>query len=138
MPASNTYVRSASVALPSADGCRASSVVALGCVLVVIGAGCFCPSVFAQSSDSPTAEEPTKSWTATTHLKSDDLIPERIPVRIIERHRQNGNRTSDKRSVEIIVSVNTTKADRIPTIQLQQTLSQIDLWPTPSTASGWD
>jgi hypothetical protein len=34
-------------------------------------------------------------------LKSDDLIPERIPVRIIESHSQNGNRTLDKRSVEI-------------------------------------
>jgi hypothetical protein len=101
MPASNTYARSASVALPSADGCRASSVVAFGCVLVVIGAYCFCPSVFAQISDSRTAEEPTKSWTATTDLKSDDLIPERIPVRIIESHSQNGNRTLDKRSVEI-------------------------------------
>jgi hypothetical protein len=100
MPVSNTYVRSASV-LPSADGCRASSVVALGCVLVVIGAYCFCPSVFAQTSDSPTAEEPTKSWTATTDLKSDDSIPQRIPVRIIESHSQNGNRTLDKRSVEI-------------------------------------
>ncbi len=101
MPASNTYVRSASVALPSAGGCRASSVVALGCVLVVIGAYCFCPSVFAQTSDSQTAEEPTKSWTATTDLKSDDLTPQRIPVRIIESHSQNGNRTLDKRSVEI-------------------------------------
>ena len=101
MPASNTYIRSASVALPSADGCRASSVVAFGCVLVVIGAYCFCPSVFAQTSDSRTAEEPTKSWTATTDLKSDDLIPQRIPVRIIESHSQNGNRTLDKRSVEI-------------------------------------
>jgi hypothetical protein len=101
MPASNTYVRSASVALPSADGCRAFSVVAFGCVLVVIGAYCFCPSVFAQTSDSPTAEEPTKSWTATTDLKSDDLLPERIPVRTIESHSQNGNQTLDKRSVEI-------------------------------------
>jgi hypothetical protein len=101
MPASNAYVRSASVALPSADGCRASSVVALGCVLVVIGAYCFCPSVFAQTSDSRTVEEPTKSWTATTDLKSDDLTPQRIPVRIIESHSQNGNRTLDKRSVEI-------------------------------------
>jgi hypothetical protein len=101
MPASNTYVQSASVALPSADGCRASSVVALGCVLVVIGAYCFCPSVFAQTSDSQTAEDPTKSWTATTDLKSDDLLPERIPVRVIESHNQNGNRTLDKRSVEI-------------------------------------
>ena len=101
MPASNTYVRSASVALPSADRCRASSVVAFGCVLVVIGASCFCPSVIAQTSDSRTTEESTKSWTATTDLKSDDLTPQRIPVRIIESHSQNGNRTLDKRSVEI-------------------------------------
>jgi len=101
MPASNTYIRSASVALPPREGCRASSVVAFGCVLVMIGAYCFCPSAFAQTSDSPTAEEPTKSWTATTDLKSDDLLPERIPVRIIESHSQNGTRTLDKRSVEI-------------------------------------
>ena len=101
MPASNTYVRWASVALPPADRCRTSSVVAFGCVLVLIGAYCVCPSVFAQTSDSRTAEEPSRSGTATTDLKSDDLIPERIPVRIIESHSQNGNRTLDKRSVEI-------------------------------------
>jgi len=98
MPASNTYVRSASVAIPSVDSCHASSIVAFGCVLVVIGAYCFCPSVFAQTSDSRTAEESTKSWTAT---KSDDLLPQRIPVRISESHTQDGNRTVDKRSVEI-------------------------------------
>ena len=46
-------------------------------------------------------EEPTKSWTATTDLKSDGLLPQRIPVRIIESHSQDGNRTLDKRSVEI-------------------------------------
>src|SRR5208337_4890468 len=101
MPTSNTYARSASVALPSADGYRASSIVAFGCVLVVIGAYCFCPSVLAQTSDSRTAEDPTNSWTATTDLKSDDLTPERIPVRIIESHSQSGDRTLDKRSVEI-------------------------------------
>jgi len=101
MPTTNTHVRSASVALPSNDGWRASSVVALSCVLVVIGAYCFCPSVLAQTSDSRTAEEPTKSWTATTDLKSDDLSPQRMPVRIIESHSQNGTRTLDKRSVEI-------------------------------------
>ena len=101
MPASDTYVRFASVALPSAGGCRTSSVVALGCVLVVIGAYCFCPSAFAQTSDSRTAEEPTKSWTATSDFKSDDLGPQRIPVRIIESHSQNGNRTFDKQLVEI-------------------------------------
>ena len=100
MLASNP-LRSASVTRPSADEYSASIVFAFGCVLVAIGAYCFCPSVFAQTSDSPTAEEPTKSWTATTDLKSDDLIPERLPVRIIESHSQNGNRTLDKRSIEI-------------------------------------
>jgi hypothetical protein len=101
MPASNTHVRSASVALSSPDVYRASSVFVFGCVFVVISAYCFCSSAFAQTSDSRTAEEPAKSWRATTDLKSDDLIPERIPVRIIESHSQNGNRTLDKRSVEI-------------------------------------
>lgn len=94
-------VRSAAAALPSDDPCRAPSVVAFGCVLVVIGAYCSCPIAFAQTSDSRTAEEPTKSWTATTDLKSDDLIPERIPVRIIESHSQDGHQTLDRRSVEI-------------------------------------
>src|SRR5579864_8633706 len=101
MPTSNTYARSALVALPSGEGRRASRVVVFGCLLVVIGAYCLCSSVFAQTSDSRTAEEPTNSLTATTHLKSDDLLPERIPVRIIESHSENGNRTLDKRSVEI-------------------------------------
>jgi hypothetical protein len=100
MPTSNTYAGSASVALPSGDGCRAASVVVFGCVLLVITSG-FCPSVFAQTSDSRTAEEPTTAWTATTDLKSDNLGPQRIPVRIIESHSQNGNRMLDKRSVEI-------------------------------------
>ena len=96
MTASNTYVRSASVAHPSADGCRASSVVAFGCVLVMIGASCFCPSVFAQTSDSRTAEEPSTSWTTTT----DWNIKDANPTRIVESHRQNGNRTLDKQSVQ--------------------------------------
>ena len=97
MTASNTYVRSASVALPSAVGCRASSVVAFNCVLVVIGAYCFCPSVYAQTSDFQTADEPNKSWTATTDVKGSNLNP----ARIIESHSQNGNQIVDKRTVEI-------------------------------------
>ncbi len=102
MPAWNKNIRRGSIALLSAlGGRRASSVVALGCALVAIGAYCFCPDVFAQTSDFRTAEELTKSWTATTDLKSDDLSPQRIPVRIIESHSQDGNRTMDKRSVEI-------------------------------------
>src|ERR1700749_4407824 len=62
---------------------------------------CFHPGLRAQTSESQTAEEATKSWAATADLKSDDLIPQRIPVRIIESHSQNGNRRLDKRSVEI-------------------------------------
>jgi hypothetical protein len=96
MPASDTYVRSASVALPPADRCRAS-VVALACVLVVIVAYWFCPSASAQTSDSRTAEEPTKSWTSTTNLKGNNVNSERI----IESHSQTGNRTLEERSVEI-------------------------------------
>lgn len=101
MPASNTYLRSPSVALSSTGGCRLSSVIAFGCLLIVIGAYCFCPNASAQTSDSPTAEETTKSWTATTDLKSSDVLPQRIPVHISESHSQNGNRTLDTRSVEI-------------------------------------
>jgi hypothetical protein len=101
MPTSNNDRRSALVAPPSGDGCIVSSVVAFGCLLVVIGAYCLCPSAFAQTSDSRTTEEPAKSWTATTDLKSDDLLPERIPVRIIENHSKNGNQMLDKRSLEI-------------------------------------
>jgi len=74
----------------------------LGYVLMTIGTFCcFGLSVSAQISGSQTTQEPTKSWTVTTDLKGDDLIPERIPVRITESHSQNGNKTLDKRSVEI-------------------------------------
>ena len=101
MPASNTYARLSSVAHPSGDSCSASSVVVFSCLLVVIVACCVCPSAIAQTSVSRTAAEPTKSWTATTDLRSDNLLPQRIPVRIIESHSQTGNRTLDKRLVEI-------------------------------------
>jgi len=73
-----------------------NTVVAFGCVLVMIGASCVCPSVFAQTSDSRTAEEPTKSWTATTDWK----IKDANPTRIVESHRQHGNRTLDVQSTQ--------------------------------------
>jgi len=102
MPASNMSVRSGPIALPSAvGGSRASSVVAFGCVLVVVAVFCCYPSLFAQTSDSVTVGEPNKSWIATTDFKSDNLLPTRIPVRIIESHSQNGNRTIDERSIQI-------------------------------------
>jgi hypothetical protein len=70
--------------------------------LLVIGA-CFCfgLNLLAQTFESQTAAKPNNSWTVTTDSKSDNLIPERNPVRIIESHSQNGNRKLDKRSVEI-------------------------------------
>jgi hypothetical protein len=86
---------------PFDDGYSASSVLVFSCVLAVIGACYLCPSAFAQTSDARTAEEPSKSWTTTTDLKSDYLAPERMPVRVIESHSENDNRTLDKRSVEI-------------------------------------
>ena len=97
MPASNTYVRSALVAPPSVNACRASGVVAFGCVLVVVGAFCFCPSAFAQTSDWPAAEGPTKSWTATTDVNDNNPNP----ARIIESPSQKGDRTLNERSVQI-------------------------------------
>jgi hypothetical protein len=100
MPTANTYVRSACVASQSADGRRrASSGFRLGHVLLLtIGAYlCFGLRLFAQTSDSRTAEEPTKSWTATTDSTNDNLKP----TRTTETHLQNGNRTLDERSVQI-------------------------------------
>ena len=101
MLASNSRLRSDSVAPPPARRCRPRTALVLGCVLVVSGAYYFCPKVFAQTSASQSAEDRANSWTATTDLKSDDLGPQRIPVRIIESHSQSGNRRLDKRSVEI-------------------------------------
>jgi hypothetical protein len=63
----------------------------------MIGSYSFCPGVFAQTSDSQTAEEPTKSWTSTTNLKGNNVNSERI----IESHSQTGNRTLEERLVEI-------------------------------------
>src|ERR1700758_1313556 len=104
MRMSNTYQPCRHIGnRPSALWYRASVAVRLCRVFLLVSAAyaCFGLNLFAQTSDSQTPAESSKSWTATTDLKSDDLIPERIPVRIIESHSQNGNRTLDKRSVEI-------------------------------------
>ena len=75
----------------------------LGYVLVLTLGTFFCvgTSVSAQMSGSQTIQELPNPWQSTTELKSDNQIPERIPVRIVESHSQNGDRTLDKRSVEI-------------------------------------
>ena len=73
----------------------------LGPVLLMIsGLGCCALGLVAQTSDSTTTDQPNKPWTATTDFRS-DLLPARIPVRIIESHSQNGDRTFQERSVQI-------------------------------------
>lgn len=90
MPAANVHMRCAWFDLR------------LGRVLLLIGGLCCCAqSLLAQTSDSSATDQSSGSWTTTTDLRSDDLLPNRIPVRIIESHSQNGNRTIDKRSIEI-------------------------------------
>jgi hypothetical protein len=58
---------------------------------------CLDPNLFAQTLESQTREEANQSWTAVTDLKSDNVSPGRI----VESHSQKGNRTLDKRSVQI-------------------------------------
>ena len=69
-------------------------------LLVIGGIYCCALSSFAQTPDSTTTDQ-RSSWTATTESKSDNPFPTRLPVRISESHSQNGDRTLDKRSVEI-------------------------------------
>ncbi len=57
-------------------------------------------SLAAQISD-PQSRTELKQWHSTTDSKSNNLLPERVPVRIIESHSEDGDRTLDKRSVEI-------------------------------------
>jgi hypothetical protein len=90
MPAANIHMRSAWLALQ------------LGRVFLMISGLCCCAlSSLSQIADSTTTDQPNNSWTATTDLKSDGLLPTRIPVRIIESHSQQGNRTFEERSVQI-------------------------------------
>lgn len=89
MPKVNTYERSPRI-------CGQS-----GVLLVAISL-CFCfhPRLRAQTFDSRTAEKPNPSWTATTDSNSENLKP----TRSTESHLQDGNRTLDKRSVQILGS----------------------------------
>lgn len=71
-------------------------------LLLMVGGFCFCAlSSVAQTFDPTAVDQPKESWTVTTESKSDDLLPTRIPVRIVEAHKQNGEQSLDTRSVEI-------------------------------------
>lgn len=95
----------------------------VGPTLLMIGSLC-CPSLrlFAQTPDLTSSGQPNKSWTAITDLKSDDLLPTRLPVRIVESHTQSGNQAQDKRSVEVRGT-----DGRLETYQeIEQETSQLD------------
>jgi hypothetical protein len=62
----------------------------LGYVLILT-VGTFCCLGLSLSAQTSGSRELPKQWQSTTDLKSDNLIPERIPVRIIESHSQDGN-----------------------------------------------
>jgi hypothetical protein len=67
-------------------------------LLLAVGAYlCVGLEVSAQTADSQTTEDANQSWTATTDFERKDVNP----TRIIESHQQNGNRTLDKRSVQV-------------------------------------
>lgn len=91
--------RSAPAPAPCSGGGRGA--IRFGRVLLMIGGLCCCAlSSLAQTSDSTTTDQHDSS-TATTDSKSGDLLSTRIPVRIIESHSQDGNRSFDNRSVQI-------------------------------------
>ncbi len=92
-------------------------------VLLMISGLCCCAlSLVAQTSESTTPDRPNKSSTVTTDLKSDDLLPTRIPVRIIESHRQDGDRTFETRSVQI----NGVDGRLAPYQEIETETSQVD------------
>ena len=85
----------------AACGRKDSRAIHFGLVLLIMGGiSCFALNSLAQTADSATTDQPN-SWTATTDSTSDNPYPTRLPVRITESHTQNGERTLDKRSVEI-------------------------------------
>lgn len=66
--------------------------------MLIIGAlVCLGLNLFAQTADSRMTEDANDSWTAVTDVQREHVVP----ARIVESHRQNGNRTLDKRSLLI-------------------------------------
>ena len=62
----------------------------LGYVLILT-IGTFCCFGLSLSAQTSGSQDLTKQWQSTTDLGSDNLLPERIPVRIIESHSHDGN-----------------------------------------------
>jgi hypothetical protein len=81
--------------------CRASGALVFGRGILLISAACTCFTLksVGQTSDSQCSEG--KTWTTTTDSRNDNLIPTRLPTRIIESHTQTGARTLDERSVQL-------------------------------------
>lgn len=97
----STYAQSVCIVAHTADrGCRASSGVRSRHVLLLAITVYFCLglTVVGQTTDPAKKEDTNKSWTATTELRTNHVNP----TRIVESHSENGNRTLDKQSVQIL------------------------------------
>jgi len=101
MPHAHAQSRRLARQLRSCISCGISARKVGRALLMIGGLHCCALSMVAQTTDASILDQPDKSWAATTDSKSDDLLPTRIPVQIIESHSQNGNRTIDKRLVKI-------------------------------------
>src|SRR5215469_8000248 len=106
MPRPDLHVRSRSFARRLTAGVvrRMVALTLLRALLIIAGLGCCAQSSVAQTSAATTTDQANKPWTATTNSTGDNLPSTRLPVRIIESHSQEGERTLDKRSVEILGS----------------------------------
>ena len=97
----NRYAECMCIAGDPADhGCCASTGLRSRAVLLLGIAAYFFLSLtaFAQTPEPTKNDDRSKSWTTTAEIKTNHVNP----TRIIESHSENGNRTLDKESVQIL------------------------------------
>jgi len=95
-----SYLRHSCAGLESTNNGfrRLSSIrLARGLLLTIGTLFCFGLNLSAQTTDAQTTEEANTSWTAVTDLRSNNIARGRV----VESHSQIGNRTVDKRSLQI-------------------------------------
>ena len=85
---------------PANHGCCASTGLRSRAVLLLAVAVYFCLGLtaFAQTTEPTKNDDRSKSWTTTTDVRTNHVNP----TRMIESHSENGNRTLDKQSVQIL------------------------------------
>lgn len=66
---------------------------------VLLALGAYCCLTYVVFAETPATEQANDSWTSTTESNIQDAKP----TRVVESHNQNGNRTLDKQSFEIML-----------------------------------